>query len=334
MQRGHEVCTARTGRDGIDAALQFRPAVLVADWLLKNHLHGLHVVQVLRLAMPGLQSIVITGFPSKDLEEETAAAGVFRLLHKPFDLSALVDAVEQAATATSPGSLRPRLATVETDAQGTVVATNERALELVTGRGLHVSAEHTRFEDLLEPESARRLVHSRREWISVHPATSMGSAWMARTRDLDGNRLVLLLEEDESEFIHDPRVQLLLGTRPPRGVVWPFDDRVLVVDDKGALRRVVVEALERAGCVCYKAETPDVALRIVGADEHIGVAIVDFHMPGVDVAALVQSLLAIRPDLKIVGNSVEDHRLDFERMGVARFLSKPWEMQDLIDILR
>ena len=43
-----EIRTAGSGREAIDLGACFRPDVLVADWMLKNHIHGLHVAEVLQ----------------------------------------------------------------------------------------------------------------------------------------------------------------------------------------------------------------------------------------------------------------------------------------------
>ena len=44
-REGHEVQLAATGREAIDGGCRFRPDVLVVDWMLKDHVHGLQVTE-------------------------------------------------------------------------------------------------------------------------------------------------------------------------------------------------------------------------------------------------------------------------------------------------
>ncbi|MCA9512988.1 MAG: response regulator, partial [Myxococcales bacterium] len=94
---GHDVLAAANGREAFDLGVSGRPDVLVADWMLRNHIHGLHVAQTLRVVDPGLNTVLITGFPSRDLEQEFESGGVTQMLEKPFDLEDLNRAILVAA---------------------------------------------------------------------------------------------------------------------------------------------------------------------------------------------------------------------------------------------
>ena len=67
---GHSVLTAANGREAFEVGVSGRPDVLVADWMLHNHIHGLHVAQTLRVVDPSLNTVLITGFPSRKLKQE------------------------------------------------------------------------------------------------------------------------------------------------------------------------------------------------------------------------------------------------------------------------
>ena len=54
-------------------------------------------------------------------------------------------------------------------------------------------------------------------------------------------------------------------------------------------------------------------------------------MPGVDTAGLAVRLKALRPSVRIVGNSGMDRQEEFVRMGVTQFLFKPWTINHVID---
>ena len=126
----------------------------------------------------------------------------------------------------------------------------------------------------------------------------------------------------------------LLGIAGPEPEQWPLDCHVLVIDDEAILRTLRVIELESVGCVCYKADSPALALKILRAGPKIGVVIVDYDMPGMDLAALISDIKAnVGPDLKIVGNSGEDVQRDFAALGVDRFLRKPWQMDELLQVI-
>jgi DNA-binding response OmpR family regulator len=83
-QQGHDVRTATSGREAIAVAGRFRPDVLITDWMLRNHYHGVDVSRRLRVVNPELKTIVITGYPTGDVQAE---AGEIRcVLAKPFTM--------------------------------------------------------------------------------------------------------------------------------------------------------------------------------------------------------------------------------------------------------
>lgn len=47
-QEGHDVISAANGREAFDQGITAKPDVLVTDWMLKNHIHGLHVAEALK----------------------------------------------------------------------------------------------------------------------------------------------------------------------------------------------------------------------------------------------------------------------------------------------
>ena len=51
-RQGHDVIAAASGYEALEVGLDASPDVLVADWMLKNHIHGLHVSAVFRALHP------------------------------------------------------------------------------------------------------------------------------------------------------------------------------------------------------------------------------------------------------------------------------------------
>ena len=93
---GLDVRTAETGAEAIELAREFSPDVLLADWMLRCEMHGIEVGEALRAQRPDLRILLMTGFPTSDLETEAARVGIDGFLEKPFALSDLSTAIETA----------------------------------------------------------------------------------------------------------------------------------------------------------------------------------------------------------------------------------------------
>ncbi len=99
---GLSVRTAETGSDAIRIADEFGPDVLLADWMLRCEMHGIEVGEVLRERWPALRILLMTGFPTADLEAEAARVGIDGVLEKPFGLEDLTGAIEAALESQRP----------------------------------------------------------------------------------------------------------------------------------------------------------------------------------------------------------------------------------------
>lgn len=334
-RQGHEVSVAENGRQAIDLGIRSRPDVLVTDWMLCNPIHGLHVAHALHAVHPNLPAILMTGFPSSDLRLEARNAGIFQFIEKPFDLKALVTAVERAASGGNPARPAAAIGVLQVDARGAIHNPSARARDLLSGT--RAGRDAARWQDLFAqgPQHARQLLEDCREgWLAVEPASSRSKRWCVRGRQSDDMTLVVLLSEDQRALRQDPRVRLLLDFQEDSKLVWPSDDRVLVIDADPNIRALFVRQLERAGCVCYKADTEDLALRLFQSDRDIRVVVVDYDMKAVSLGELIAELRSTRAGVKVVGHSATPlHKLYFSALGVKRFLTKPWGVSDLIEIL-
>ena len=99
---GLAVRTAETGIDAIRIADEFGPDLLLADWMLRCEMHGIEVGEVLRKRWPKLRILLMTGFPTADLEAEAARVGIDGVLEKPFGLEDLAGAIEAALASGRP----------------------------------------------------------------------------------------------------------------------------------------------------------------------------------------------------------------------------------------
>jgi DNA-binding NtrC family response regulator len=334
-RQGHEVGVAATGREAIDLGIRFRPGVLVTDWMLCNPLNGLHVAQALHAVDPTLPAILMTGFASGDLRFDARNAGVFEFIEKPFDLKAMVAAVDRAATQANTNRPAAAIGVVEVDADGGIRSGNARARDLLSGTvaGRDARAWRDIFE-LPEDEADGLLDRCCEEWSIVTPAATRSKRWWARARRTEDSAVVVLLSEDQRALRQDTRVRLVLDLGGDDNDIWPFADRALVIDADANLRTQFTRQLERAGCVCYKAETDVLARRIFESDEEIRVVVIDYDMPSSSLGELVAELRATRAGVKIVGHSANPlHKLYFSALSVKRFLTKPWNVSDLVEAL-
>ena len=93
---GLDVRTAETGAEAIALADEFGPDVLLADWMLRCEMHGIEVGETLRAKRPDLRILLMTGFPTADLEAEAARVGIDGFLEKPLALEDLSRAIDAA----------------------------------------------------------------------------------------------------------------------------------------------------------------------------------------------------------------------------------------------
>jgi len=330
---GHRVTAATSARAAIDCGVRCRPDVLVTDWMLRDDIHGLHVVQVLRAVLPTLRTILLTGFPSYDLEAGAAQAGVDAFLAKPLNAEQIRTAVRAAVQSTTPTAGALALAVVELDAAGTITFANAAARAMLATTA--ASPDATDFAAFFAPDSPPNLDAAVSHYVAAAPRGGTGPAWQlrAQAQRVDGGRLVVLRHAEDLRRPGAALVEMLLGTRDPRRGQWPFPQRVLVAEDETILRSMLVATLEGLGAGCYAVASHADALRLLEQDRGIGFLLLDYNMPCMDPAALVAQTRAVRPDVVIVGNSGADHRSDFAALGVSLYLEKPWRVGELIDML-
>lgn len=329
---GHDVTLASTGNEAIELGAAMRPDVLVADWLLKSDIHGLHVSQVLQAVDPRTETILITGFMSPELREEAASLGVFDVLEKPFEPDALVSSVALASRADRTDRAVFQLAVAEVDREGAIVFANPEALEFFSRVRPGKATRHLR--DLLRPERIPDLLKTS-TWLSVAPDTTPRTRWHFHGKAMpDGHRLLVLLTADQiGSMVYHPLVQMLLSSEAPPHLKWPFEGRVLVVDDEELIRRFALAVFDQAGATCHVAPDTVTALDLLRRDEGVRVVLLDWDIPGSDVPRFARDLRAMADRVSVVGHSGLDRRADFSALGIPRFVPKPWRIHDVVEVL-
>ena len=167
----------------------------------------------------------------------------------------------------------------------------------------------------------------------VAPLAKKPVVWWARSKTWPDGAILVLLPADQEMLQEDALLKMLLGVDSPGAVPWPMQDHVIVIDDVDRTRSLCAQLLEKAGCVCYKADNQELALKLLRADKKLGVALLDYEMSGQDFPSRVKELRDARPGLKIVGKGVGDHRDELAAVGIERYLDKGWDRGDLVDLL-
>lgn len=328
---GCDVRAAAGGREAIEIGCRLRPDLLVVDWMLREAAHGLHVAEAIGSVVPGLATLVVTGFASRDLAAAASRARVARLIEKPFDPDALRDAAD-AALRLPPPAGRGEVAALETDAEGRVLHRNPAAARLLRECALEPRA--ATLAELLGRAARPLALAAARDWVRLPVRGGAAAGLLVRTHEPRVARSQLWLLRREGERLSPARVELVLGVEERLEARWPFDGRVLVVDDDELHRLVAVATLEGAGAPALAAETDALALRLLEHDGGIDVLVVDHEMPGTDLGAFLARARRVRPGLRVVGNSAYDRSEEFAKLGVDRFVHKPWRPSDLLAALR
>lgn len=113
-QEGYDVDTASDDRGAIAAALRAAPDVLIVDLMLHGETDGLELARALRTSSPDLATMLITGYPSPQLEAQMSGLEPSAFLAKPFLIHELLvtlqQLIEQRVDGASLGTAPPRIA--------------------------------------------------------------------------------------------------------------------------------------------------------------------------------------------------------------------------------
>lgn len=154
------------------------------------------------------------------------------------------------------------------------------------------------------------------------PAIRVGRQWRFRKRDLDawleGQRIVAPAQ---------PRPDASAAPVPAR-----TGRRVLVVDDEAAIREALAQMLAKYGV--DTAADADAALRLLrGAAAPYGLMIADLQLPGADGLSLIREARQIDSALPIIiitGFSTKANAIEAVNLGVAGYLTKPFQVSQVL----
>ena len=111
----------------------------------------------------------------------------------------------------------------------------------------------------------------------------------------------------------------------------PRSRGVLVVEDEGLVRLLVVQALEDAGFSVREAGEARTAMELLRSDEGIGLMVTDVGLPGLDGRRLADQARAHRPGIKVLLMTGYADAALIEKTLPEGFglITKPFDLDDL-----
>ncbi len=326
---GHEVETATSGREAIDLGSRFRPKLLLADWMLSDWIHGIHVSRAIQAVDPDLRTVLITGFPSGELESASLRAGISRLLEKAFSAAQLRSAVRETLGKVTAHGRRCEFGVLELDAGGNVLYASPRAKEFIS----RVTADSgvKTLGEIFANDPEADLDAAAEDWVTL--TAPDGSGWRVHSqgRDRGPTRITVLRPADGPA--DESLAEMLVGVEETRVPAWPLEGRALVVEPDLFLRRVFASMLQKIHVPCHTAGSRDEALHTLRRDPDIGLLVVEEALPGSEAELLVREARDLVPGIVVVSQGEEENERTLEAIGVERFLRKPWTGRELLAVL-
>lgn len=94
-----EVAVAENGEAGVAAALAGDFDVVLCDIMMPG-MDGLAVLEILKRERPGLEVVMVTGFPTDETAAIAQRLGAFGFLAKPYEIMGLYAVLEKASART------------------------------------------------------------------------------------------------------------------------------------------------------------------------------------------------------------------------------------------
>lgn len=325
--QGYEVSTAEDGKEAIVLGASFHPDILVTDWLLSDHIHGIDVAEALSIACPNMTTIIMTGFATADLEADAQAIGVSGFLEKPFPIEFLFKAINNVKVN------KPQddhgIAFVELDDEGKEVYANplgKEFMQIVCDPLTNCISP--RFEELLQRASS--------DWIPYYTDDNQ-SYWLIRTKELyslGNSSIFVALKEAIPSTARENYACRLLGIADPVVEDLSLGGHILIVDDMEFIRRLSVTVLKKMHCVCLTAQDNAEAVRLFVHDPDIRYVLLDYNLGAETSEETIAVFRKIRPGVHIIGMSADHVSSVFTGRGVHHYLQKPWGIEQLLNVLR
>lgn len=330
---GWNTLTAADPWEAVDLAASYRPVLLLSEYMLTGHVTGVQLWRALRVLYPDLRSLLLTAFNSEDVQFEAVQEGVHAVIDWPADDDRLRSTIASALEAPAITKPSPAIGVVLSDAAGRIEYANEPARTLLANA--HECRHAERLDDLFSPAAREAFGDALEDWKALPVRGTASLVWhvRARSRRHRPGHLMLVVDAGADAFRNHATVPVLMGTASPAARARPGASRVLVVDDFDLVRRVITAAVRQAGWFCHSTGCEATARRLFEADPDIRYVVLDYNMPGSDVASLVAWFHRIRPDVTIIGCSGHATAAEFAAIGVLKFLPKPLRITELVQLL-
>jgi CheY-like chemotaxis protein len=92
QQQGHDVVAVTSCEGAISELAETAFDLLLCDYTLEDDRNGFHVIDEARQRIPGIRSLLMTGYSEDEVGEEASERGV-KVLFKPVNVTELLNAV-------------------------------------------------------------------------------------------------------------------------------------------------------------------------------------------------------------------------------------------------
>lgn len=330
---GYGVLTATNGRDAIRLGGMHRPRVLITDWMLRDRVHGLHVIDTIRTVHPDTRAVVMTGFASGDLRLEAKTRDVCAFVEKPFSPDRLARAVEELLAMRAPAPMYPNLAFIRCDSAREVTHLNDAARALL-GCASEEGAQAS-LGALFTAAQPLSLKHAASCWVyGLRPENRPEIQCVARARRLpDGTYFLLVGEETDAPILrYHTATQLLLDLVDALPTLRKVAGHGIVVDADIGARTLVGCVFEELGSICHTTESFERGLELLARDPDVRYVVVDPGVAG-DLADFVRDARTIRPDAILVGHADRKALPSLSAAALDKRIAKPWQVSDFVELL-
>ncbi len=337
-REGHTVFTAVDSYSAIDLGLREKPEMLIVDWMLKDSINGLTLVDVMRIVNPAIQVVLISGFGSRDLRFEADAKNAYSFLDKPFSAEQIKRIAREAealpqTVADGPLDLLDPVGVIEIDEQGRVLYMNPHMEQLCADLGMKILPQTV--QRIFGPKALELIENAAQNWCDLLPLSDSFVTWSVRLREWpeSRSRFLFILEKRHALYQRSPIVRLLVGESVRSDYTWPSLVHLLVVDNQQLSRRIIVESFRRIGCACHAATTCEEAIQLLTRDSDILIVVIDYEVAGEETRNFINEIRSARPGIIVVGTSRNGREASFDSERVDHYLEKPWVAKDLIQLL-
>ncbi|SRR5712691_1473170 len=109
---------------------------------------------------------------------------------------------------------------------------------------------------------------------------------------------------------------------------------ILLVDDEAAILRVTAMVLDKQNYRVLCASNGSEALAVFAQQmDSIKAVLTDINLPLMDGVALIRVIKEMKPNMVFIastGQSDEPRRAEIQELGVTNFLTKPYDVKDLL----